>query len=130
MNENEAENSMNLVNARNNGKSSQSVNPVKKATSVALSFKEKLSKHWVILLVAVLCDIVGLIPILSIIVNLGFGLILFLYFGSKKTKNPSANLLGIVLPELLGSVFDWILSVLPVNIGTTLIRIALSDDTE
>ncbi|MFA5777616.1 MAG: hypothetical protein WC906_04205 [Parcubacteria group bacterium] len=127
MNENEAENSMNLANAR---KTIQQKKSTIGQAKLALSFGKKLKKYWVILLISAIADLFGAIPVLSVIVNLGFGLILFLYFGSKKTKNPSANLLGIVLPELLGSVFDWILSVLPVNIGTTLIRIALSDDTE
>jgi accessory gene regulator protein AgrB len=127
MNENEAENSMNLANARKTIKQKKSTIG---QTKLALSFGKKILKYWKILLVSAVADLFGSVPVLSVIMNLGFGFILFFYFGSKKTKNPSANLLGIVLPELLGSVFDWILSVLPVNIGTALIRIALSDDTE
>ena len=125
MNESESQNSMNLANARKN--IGQSDRPVGKV-EIALSFGKKLSKHWVIILVAVIFDVFALIPIVAVLFNLTFALILFLYFGSKKKKGGSSNLVGIVLPEVIGSALDWIISVIPVNIGTALIRIFLSDD--
>jgi len=95
------------------------------AKSAKLSFWSKVSQHWLILATAVLFDLLGLIPALSIVVNFIFGGILFMYFGPKK-KTGGSELLRIGLPIGLGSVFDSILSVLPVNIAAALIRIALS----
>ncbi len=95
------------------------------ARSVKLSFWSKVSQHWLILATALLFDLFGLIPAISVAVNFIFGGILYLYFGSKK-KTGGSELLKIGLPIGLGSIFDSILSVLPVNIAAALIRIALS----
>lgn len=90
-----------------------------------LSFGKKISEHWLILAGAALFDLVGLIPFLSVAVNLVFGLVLYLYFGSKK-KTAGSELMKIGLPIGIGSILDSVLSFLPVNIAAALIRIALS----
>jgi hypothetical protein len=95
---------------------------------LALSFGKKISKHWIIILIAVIFDVFALIPFVAVIFNLTFALILFLYFGSKKKKSGTDNFIGIVLPQVLGNMLDWILSIIPVNVGTVLIRIFLSGD--
>ncbi|MFA4890154.1 MAG: hypothetical protein WC587_00755 [Candidatus Paceibacterota bacterium] len=91
---------------------------------LALSFGKKVSEHWLILVAAVLFDIVGLIPGLCIVVNFLFGLILFLYFGPK--SKGGSEFTKIFLPIAGGSVIDFFIGVLPVNIGAALFRIALS----
>ena len=128
LNNQEAQNRSNLLASRTRNASRNSNLKKSDQAKLALSFGRKISKHKGILLAAVIFDILGLIPIFDIVVNMTFGLILFLYFGPKKGKNGSANLLGIVLPIFLGSALDWIISIIPVNIGAALIRIALSDD--
>ncbi len=117
----------NLANARK--KIKQAVNPISQAKQ-AFSFGKKAVKHWAILVVAGVFDLLSLIPFIGFIFNVAFGFILFLVFGPKKTKNPNANLLGIVLPIGLGSAIDWIpiISALPVCIGATLTRIYLADE--
>lgn len=125
MNENEAEKAEKLNKIRQAAKQAKSTVGQAK---LALSFGKKISKHWVIIFVAVIFDIIGLIPFASVIANITFGLILFLYFGSKKKNSATDNLVGIVLPQVLGNMLDWILSIIPVNVGTALIRIFLSDD--
>ncbi|MDO8529684.1 MAG: hypothetical protein Q7S18_03375 [bacterium] len=127
MNEKEANNTVNLANAR---KSSHASNPISETKKLALSIGKKLSKHWIILFAAVVFDIFGLVPILSVLTNLAFGALLFLYFGSKKKKSATDTLLGIVLPIVLGSALDWFLSVIPTCILAALIRISRSDDIE
>jgi hypothetical protein len=91
----------------------------------SLSFFQKISQHWLILFTAALFDILALIPGISFIFNAIFGFILFLYFGAKK-KSGGSELLKIFLPVAAGSLIDLFISVLPVNIGAALIRIALS----
>ena len=95
---------------------------------LALSFGKKISKHWIVIFVAVIFDVFALIPFVAVIFNLAFALILFLYFGSKKKKSGTDNLIGIVLPQVIGNMLDWILSFIPVCLGTVLIRIFFSDD--
>lgn len=90
-----------------------------------LSFGSKVSQHWLILATAVLFDIFGLIPGITVVFNFIFGGILFLYFGSKK-KGAGSELTKIALPIMAGSVIDFFIGILPVNIGAALIRIALS----
>jgi hypothetical protein len=90
-----------------------------------LNFGKKISQHWLILACAAIFDLLGLIPFIGVVFNFIFGLILFMYFGPKK-KDASSELLKIGLPVALGSIFDFFLGILPVNIGATLIRIALS----
>lgn len=99
--------------------------PMAKAKSI-MSFGKKVSKHWLILMTAVLFDILALIPFLCVVFNLLFGLILFLYFGPK--SKGGSELTKIALPIAGGSIIDFFLSIFPVNIGAALIRIALSDE--
>lgn len=99
--------------------------PMAKAGAV-LSFGQKVSKHWLILAAAVLFDILAIIPFFSVVFNFLFGLVLFLYFGSK--SKGGSELMKIALPIGLGSIVDFFLSILPVNIGAALIRIALDEE--
>jgi len=98
------------------------VSPTRKAK---LSFGQKISQHWIILVGAVFFDILALIPGIAVVFNFIFGGILFLYFGSKK-KGAGSELTKIALPIMAGSVIDFFIGILPVNIGAALIRIALS----
>jgi hypothetical protein len=93
----------------------------------AFSVRKKLAKHQNILLAAFVFDIFGLIPVLGDLSDLAFGLLLWLYFGSQK-KSATSDLLGIALPEVLGSALRLLLFFLPVNVATTLIRIGTSPD--
>lgn len=95
-------------------------------TENLLVFREKIAKHWYILVVAGIFDLLGLVLIISVLSNFAFGLLLFLYFGPKR-KHSSSELKGIVLPIFIGSIFDLFFSVLPVNIAAALIRIALDE---
>ena len=87
-------------------------------------FGQKLSNHWPILMWAVFFDILGLIPLLSVVTNFIFALVLLIYFGPKK-KLGGSEFTKIGIPVAVGSVFDAFLSILPVSIATALIRIAL-----
>lgn len=104
--------------------SSASINPMSQAKEM-LSFGKKVSQHWLILAGAALFDLFALIPLISVVFNFIWGAVLFLYFGPKNKKGGS-ELMKIGLPILLGSIVDSVVSVLPVNIGATLLRIALS----
>lgn len=95
------------------------------ASETTLSFGKKVSQHWLILAGAALFDIIGIIPGIAVVFNFIFGLILYLYFGSKK-KTRGSELLKIGLPIMGGSIVDFFIGILPVNIGAALIRIALS----
>ncbi len=86
-----------------------------------LSLGKRFGKHWPILALAVLFDLFALIPFISIVVNICFGAIMFMYFGKKRIIS------GVVLPIGILSVFDFIISLLPVNIASTVIRIALKE---
>jgi hypothetical protein len=97
--------------------------PAAKA-KLALSFGKKVSEHWLIVATAVLFDIFGLIPGLSVVVNFLFGLVLFMYFGPK--SKGGSEFTKIFLPIAGGSVIDFFVGVLPTCIGSALIRIALS----
>ncbi len=99
------------------------MNGIQKAKSV-LSFGSKLSKHWFILVGAAFFDLLGMIPGIAIIFNFIFGLTLLLYFGPK--SNGGSELAKIGLPIMLGSVIDFFVGILPVNLGAAFIRIALS----
>lgn len=94
----------------------------------ALSLREKLSNHWMIMFWAGCFDLVGLIPYLCVLTNFGFALILFLYFGSKRKKGDPSEFTGIVIPEIIGNIADVIIPIFPVNIGTTLYRIILAKE--
>jgi len=93
----------------------------------AMSFGKKLSKHWMILFAAAIFDIFGLIPILGDLSDFAFGILLWFYFHSKKTQ-AGTDFKGILLPEFVGSVVRLPFSFLPVNVGTTLYRISLSEE--
>ena len=111
--------------------------PVAKAKLI-LSFRQKLSQHWLILFAAVLFDIFALIPVISIVGNLLFGILLFLYFGPKsgRTKKIMAKgasglsmqseLMKIGLPVMGLSIVDFFMGVLPANVAAAVIRIMLS----
>ncbi|PIS13405.1 MAG: hypothetical protein COT67_01915 [Candidatus Tagabacteria bacterium CG09_land_8_20_14_0_10_41_14] len=99
--------------------------PAKSKSRVAkakasLSFSKKLAKHWLILGAALFFDLLALIPFISVIFNLIFGGILFLYFGHKKMGKNAVVILG-------GSMVDFIFSILPVNTAATVIRIAVKE---
>lgn len=87
----------------------------------ALSLGKKFGKHWPILMTAVLFDLFALIPFISAVVNICFGAVMFMYFGKKRI------IPGVILPIGILSVFDFIFSLLPVNIATVVIRIALKE---
>ena len=87
-----------------------------------LSFWQKLSRYWLILVAALFFDLLGAIPFIGVVFNFLFGLILYLYFGPKKVWT------GIALPAVIGSIMDLFLSIVPVNIGAAVIRIALADN--
>ena len=95
------------------------------APKTTLSFGKKVSQHWLILATAALFDLFGIIPGIAVVFNFIFGGILFLYFGSKK-KGAGSELTKIALPIMVGSIIDFFIGILPVNIGAALIRIALS----
>ena len=86
-----------------------------------LSLGKRFGKHWPIIAIAALFDLFALIPFVSVVVNICFGAILFMYFGKKRIIS------GVVLPIGILSVFDFIFSLLPVNIATAIIRIALKE---
>lgn len=103
---------------------SSSENPPRKT----LSFDDKILKYWPILAAAVFFDLLALIPFVSVVVNFCFGIVLYFYFGSKsKNKKALESLLYIFIPIILGSAFDWFLSIIPVNVLAALSRIALKE---
>ena len=89
-----------------------------------LSFVGKLSQHKAILALALVFDILALIPFISVFFNFVFGAILYLYFHVGKNQNSGLVLTRIALPIALGSVVDFFLSIVPVNTGSAIIRIA------
>ncbi len=103
-----------------------------------LNFGKKISKHWLLLLGAALFDLFGIIPFIGVVFNFIFGLILLIYFGPKSGRtskieakahsglSTQSEFVKIGLPIILGSVIDFFVGILPVNIGAALIRIALS----
>lgn len=117
----ESQRAATLNQARRTPGASQPTAPVENV----LSFGRKISEHWPLLAGAIFFDILALIPFLSIVFNLTWGGVLLLYFGPKGGKGGS-EFIKIGLPVVLGSALDFIFSILPVNIGATLIRIALS----
>lgn len=89
------------------------------ATISPLSWGKKISEHWVILLTAVLFDILALIPFISIVFNLCFAGILYIYFACRGKSDFLKTGIGIGL----FSVADLLISVLPVNTGAALYKI-------
>lgn len=89
------------------------------AKTSPLSFGKKISEHWIILLAAVIFDIFALIPLISVIFNLCFAGILYLYFASRGDSNFLKT--GLLIGG--ASAIDLILSFLPVNVGAALYKI-------
>ena len=85
------------------------------------SLTKKFGKYWPVFIMAAIFDLFALIPVLSAVFNLCFGEVMFLYFGKKKVVS------GVVAPIVIGSIFDFFLSILPVNLATACIRIALKE---
>ncbi|MBI5045588.1 MAG: hypothetical protein HZC14_01110 [Candidatus Niyogibacteria bacterium] len=116
-----------LQNMKKGGESAK--NPMKPVV-FALSFRQKILEHKIILITAAFFDIIAMIPFVSIATNPAFGLILFLYFGPKSKKG--SEFLKIALPTGIGTIADTVSSaipfadLIPFNIGVALIRIALS----
>lgn len=86
-----------------------------------MSLGQRFGKHWPILIVAAIFDLFALIPFASVVFNFCFGGVMFWYFGKKKI------ITGTAIPILLGSVFDFFISILPVNLAAAAIRIALKE---
>lgn len=86
-----------------------------------MSLGQRFGKHWPILIVAAIFDLFALIPFVSVVFNFCFGGVMFWYFGKKKI------ITGTIIPILLGSVFDFFISILPVNLAAAAIRIALKE---
>lgn len=86
-----------------------------------LSLGKRFGKHWPIVAIAALFDLFALIPFISAVINVCFGAVMFMYFGKKRI------IPGVVLPIGILSVFDFIVSLLPVNIAAAVIRIALRE---
>ena len=97
---------------------------VAKNPKAMLSLAARFGKYWPILIVAALFDLVALIPFISVVVNFCFGIVMFLYFGRKKV------VVGIIAPIGIGSIVDFFISILPVNLAAACIRIALKEITE
>jgi len=90
-----------------------------------LSLGSKISEHKGILLGGLFADIcLGWIPFVSTAVDWLFGLVLGLYFGSKK-KSGGSELLKIVLPVFIFGLIDSVLSFLPACTAAALTRIIL-----
>lgn len=101
---------------------SLSENPPRKT----LSFGDKISKYWPILVAAFFFDLFALIPFLSVIINFCFGIVMFLYFGKKKVVS------GIIAPIVIGSIIDFFLSLIlislwPACLAAVITRIALKE---
>jgi len=97
---------------------------VAKNPKAMLSLGKRFGKYWPILIVAAIFDLVALIPFISVVVNFCFGIVMFLYFGRKKV------VVGIIAPIVIGSIVDFLISLLPVNLAAASIRIALKEITE
>ena len=94
---------------------------IAKNPKAILSLGKRFGKYWPILIAEAIFDLFALIPFLSAVFNLCFGGVMFLYFGKKKVVS------GIIAPIVIGSDFDFFLSILPVNLAAAAIRIALKE---
>jgi len=94
---------------------------IAKNPKAMLSLGKRFGKYWPILIVAAFFDLVALIPFISVVVNFCFGGVMFFYFGKKRIIE------GTIIPIILGSIFDFFLSILPVNLAAACIRIALKE---
>jgi len=92
-----------------------------------VSFLKKCSNHSLVLAAAVLFDFIGLIPVICVLTNMIFAFSLYIVFGSKKPKSPNDGLkfAGVVI---VFNIFDFLLGVVPANIGAALVRIAMSEE--
>ena len=97
---------------------------VAKNPKAMLSLGKRFGKYWPILIIAAIFDLFALIPFVSVVVNFCFGIVMFLYFGKRRIIE------GTIIPIILGSVFDFFISLLPVNLAAATIRIALKETTE
>ena len=97
---------------------------IAKNPKAMLSLGKRFGKYWPILIVAAIFDLVALIPFISVVVNFCFGGVMFLYFGRKRV------VMGIIAPIVMGSIVDFLISLLPVNLAAASIRIALKEITE
>lgn len=120
--QNEGEMAHRLNQARNAAKLAKDVTSavVTKNPKAIISLGARFSKYWPILIAAAFFDLIALVPYFSIVINLCFGLVMFLYFGPKKLT-ASLAVLGI------GSVFDFFVGVLPVNLATAITRIVIKE---
>lgn len=122
---------INQIEEERAGRLNQARNAVKLAKEVAgashadpraiMSLGQRFGKHWPILIVAAIFDLFALIPFVSVVFNFCFGFVMFLYFGRKRI------IAGTIIPIILGSVFDFFISILPVNLAAATIRIALKE---
>lgn len=130
----EDERLMQLQETRNSENQNQPDNP----TVGTLSFGQKISQHRLILGAAVFFDFLGIIPLVCVVTNFLFGLVLFFYFGGKSGKEKQligkvaggmsvrSEFIKIGLPTLGASIIDSLLSFLPACVGVALLRIYLS----
>ena len=111
-----------LNQARNAAKLAKDVTSavVAKNPKAILSLGARFAKYWPVLAMAAVFDLFAIIPYLSVVINLCFGLVLFLYFGPKKLT-ASFITLGV------GSVFDFFVGVLPINLAATVARIVIKE---
>ncbi len=93
-----------------------------------LTFWEKLSKHWYIMVLAAFFDLLAIVPFLSVIINFIFGAILFLCFGPKRKAGEASELQKIALPVFIGMLIEIALSILPTNMAVAAVRIAFSKE--
>lgn len=81
-----------------------------------------------LLVLAISCDILGLIPYVGVIFNAGFAMLLG-WFSSLWKEKEKPNVMDMVLAFVLGSALDLILfGIIPVNLFATLRRIARSQE--
>ena len=92
--------------------------------AMRLATRSRFGKYWPILIVAAIFDVIALIPFVSVVVNFCFGVVMFLYFGRKRI------VAGIIAPIVIGSIIDFLISILPVNLAAAAIRIALKETVE
>ena len=95
----------------------KAVNPMAK-----IGMAKDFLKHWHILGVAAIFDIIGMIPYLCLVTNLFFFCILWMYFGSKSKES---QFMSLVVPAAFVGISDAFLGILPACLAATVIRILL-----
>ncbi|MFC1756796.1 hypothetical protein ACFLZC_01390 [Patescibacteria group bacterium] len=78
----------------------------------------KVSENWLILMFALFFDVLGLIPFIGVVFNFIFVGILYLKFGGKGFGKTAITVAG-------GSIIDFFVGILPVNVTATLVRILM-----